>query len=538
MNMSSSRNASVLFSFERPIAMALAIAGVLLVLVSWWQSYPLYLQSPYSEIFSSISPLYWIGLILVIPSLLVLTLKAKRVQAAVASVLIFLTLKASAYFFYPLSYGSDPFFQSLLGYYFSGGHISVFQQIYPWPAFFVLGKLFELVTGLPTAILAHTFVFVMGVLMVAGVLLVVERRSVNVGAAVFGFTLLSYYFLNYQFAAQVLAFALFLLLIAVDFRVRLSRSRSLLQLLLFASVCFTHAFIPVFYLLYSFSQMIWVRKSHIVPSMTSTLCFLAIYISVLSFYTGSLGNISSSLYASLFELSGYTEYQRIYAVSAPPVGNILVQSLSRATVIGTGAVSAVVLVDMIRKKQFGSRDYALAATGTLYLLAGSALAILGSRAYQLLAVTASLPLGFFAAMKHKLPSIMIIALAIASVSLPMHSASNEYLFQDQLTAQQATFVASHFGTPGATVFMEKMTAAILLYSQKHAGTSIYIATELGDPGARLPSYDWYAITPGLIHNIHDGLSDASIPLNGINGYNRVIDDGREWWILYSGYAQA
>ena len=525
-------------SFDRPIALLTAIAGGILILISWWQSYPVYLHSAYSEIFFSISPIYWIGLVLSVPSLLVLSFKGSRAQIATAAVLIFLTLKASSYFFYYFSMGPDPFFQSLTDYYFSQGHIATsFQNIYQWPAFFILAKQFELVTGLPSRVYVHGFVLIMGTLIPASVFLLVEKRSVSAGAAVLGFTLLSFYFLNYQYAPQVLAFPLVLLLIVVDFRVRPSGRRSLIQLLLFLAVCFTHAFMAVFYLLYSFSVMFWGRRSHNVPSRTFTFLLLAIYISGLYFYTAFLPTAASTLFRSLLQVSGISEYSTIYQQTTTPTGDTLVQLLSRATVITTAAVSALFLVDMIRRRQFGSKDYALATAGTLYLVAGSVFVILGGRSLQFLAISASLPIGFFAAMRRKLAPILLIGLAVASVSMPMHVSLYSYLFRDPFTVQQVDFVTSHFGTkvPTTTVFMESATMVILLYDLQAKSTPYILVNEFTEPSHRLPLYDYYSITPGLIHNIKDGLTDATIPTGYLTVQNRVVDDGRDQWILNTNY---
>ena len=117
-----------------------------------------------------------------------------------------------------------------------------------------------------------------------------------------------------------------------------------MQLLLFVAVCLTHAFMAVFYLLYSFAMMIWVRKSQIAPSRNLTLLFLAIYISGLYFYTAFLPSAASTLFRSLLQASGITEYSTIYQQTAAPTAGTLVQFLSRATVIATGAVSALFLV--------------------------------------------------------------------------------------------------------------------------------------------------------------------------------------------------
>ena len=63
----------------------------------------------------------------------------------------------------------------------------------------------------------------------------------------------------------------------------------------------------------------------------------------------------------------------------------------------------------------------------------------------------------------------------------------------------------------------------------------YVTTEFSDPSSRLLTYDYYAITPGLIHNIHDDLTNATIPTGDLTAHNRVVDDGRDWWILNAYY---
>lgn len=529
---------SKLLSFDRPIALLTAIAGEFIILISWWQSYPVYLHSPFSEIFFSISPIYWIGLVLSVPSLLILSLKGTRPQVAVAAILIFLTLNTSSYFFYWFSYGPDPFFQTLTDYYFSQGHIvPMFQNIYPWPAFFILAKQFELVTSLPSRLYVQAFVLIMGVLIAASVFLIAQRRSVSGGAAVLGFTLLSFYFLNYQYAAQVLAFPLVLLLIVVDIRMPPSRRRSLIQLFFFLGACLAHAFMPVLYLLYSFAVMFWERRSDRGSNRNLTFLLLTAYISGLYFYTAFLPTATSTLLQSLLQVTGITEYRTMYLNTATPTRDIPVQLLSRATVIATGAVALLFLVDMIRKRQFGSKYYALVTGGILYLVAGSVTLLFGSRAIQFLAVPASVPIGFFAATRRKLAPVLLIGLAIVSVSMPMHTSLNSYLFRDPFTVQQVDFVASHFGTkiPTTTVLMESATVVILEYALQSKKIPYVLVTEFDDPSNRLPTYDYYAITPGLIHDIHDRLTNMPIPTGDLTTNNRVVDDGRDSWILNTDY---
>ena len=91
-------------------------------------------------------------------------------------------------------------------------------------------------------------------------------------------------------------------------------------------------------------------------------------------------------------------------------------------------------------------------------------------ALQFLAVSASLPIGFFAATRRKLAPILLIGLAVTSVSVPMHTSFVSYLFQDPFTVQQVDFVTSHFGTNSYTrVFIESATQPILLYALEAKG---------------------------------------------------------------------
>jgi hypothetical protein len=517
---------------KQSILLFSAIAGAVLILFSWWQSYPLYLRSADSDIFFSVNPLYWVGLALTVPSLLILSRIGNRTHTALSAVLIFLSLRSLSFFYYFVP-GPDQFFQPLAAYYVSDGHtVAIFQPLYAWPAFFILAREVELVTGLSSRIYAHLFVLLMGILIVMTVILVAERESVSSGAAVFGFGVLSFYFLNYQFAPQVLAFPLLLVLIAIDFRLRPSRGLSVLKLLIFVSVCFTHAFIPMFYLLFRVALRIWRRTE----SKLMTLALAVIYLTVLIYFTVSLKTMTETLVTSAIKLLGVREYSGVYYGTVAPREDTLIQFFSRATIVLMSSLSVLGLIQMIRKKQLSSEDYALAAAGGVYLISGVGFSILGARALQLLSITGSIPIGFFGAMRRRIPVILLIVLAVVGVSLPMHASYANYTYQDPFTAGQASFVASHFGSRGAAtvrVFMEEYTSWNLEVPLMSAGSTYYLVTEFR--GRPLPSYDYYEVTPSLVHNVRAGFSNVTVTLSTPYGYNRVVDDARSWWLVYVDY---
>lgn len=521
----------------RSIALLLAIVGAAIIMFSWAESYPLYLQSGNSEIFFSIPSGYWFGFLLALPSLLALSYTAKRAQAAVASVSMFLLL-FSLNFFYYTPYGNDQFFQNLTLYYFGsqGGHISsVFQQEYRWPGLFLVAEQLHLVAALPLRCYVYLLFLLFGVLIATGVFLIVERRSLRPGAAMLGFALLSFNFLNYQFAAQTLALVLVLLFVATDLRLGVSQGRSVVQVILFTAACFTHLFFPVFLVIYRCLLMIRGRPPYERRGVVAL--FLLIYVTVLGYYTVFLGNVVLTLRNSFVEAFAIESYTHTFTVSAITMADAAVQLFSRATILATAAIAGLMLLWMLRKKELKREDIAFGAAGMFYLLAGSIFLILGQRAFQIIAVPGGLGVGRFGAIRHNLSPVVLVVLALTAVSLPLHLSFNASAIQDPITAEQVSFMASHFGTKPATVLMESQTAPLLTHSAMLQGTDLYVDGELMSAKSYLHSYDHYMISTVLLHNMRVGLVETPIAQLilgsdvSASGYNRVIDNSRDRWLV-------
>lgn len=512
-------------------AIASSAAGIFLLLVSWWMTYPLYLHSVSSEIFFAVHPTYWVALGLAVPSLFFLARSSpNRIYRAVACVLIFLVIVCSFSQFFNIPYASDPYFWSLSQYYISNGHVSSFQTVYWQPSFFILANLFQLVTGLTIVTYQHLFLLFVGVLTALAVFLIADRKGVDSGGAMLAFSVLVFYFIDYQFAAQALVLPLVLLMIAID--VRPSRSRWFVQVVIFASACLVHAFFAVMYLLYvafsgGLSKERKVRRVLLLGGI-----FGGIQLFVLTIFFRKVVQMS---YESLEEAMGLT-YRSVYAQSAPISLDPLVQLVSRATVIGMGLVSVFGLYAMIRRREFSSRDLALSLAGAVYMIMGLPLNLLGERALQLLGVIGGLGGGYFGAMKGKWQPMILVILAVGSVSLQMHISYNAYLFQDPISVRQVIFVSSHLDQNQTSVYMENVMRPILEYDMRSRGLNVITVTEFTNVtqwGYSLDTLDYYAMTPGLFHNDAMGLSQNPLPILRV-GTNRIIDDGRNWWIAGTG----
>jgi hypothetical protein len=536
------------------LALVSTAFGLFLIAVSWLMTYPILPgTSDPSSVFITISPFYWIGLAISVPSLLAFR-GSSRVQIASAAVLTFLLYFAFSFFFYSPP-GPDIWFQSLVSYYVSDGHIaSAFQAAYPWPTFFLLGNLFQLVTGLPARILAHFFILVMGVMIPLAVFLIVGRRGTNAVAASFAFSVLGFYFLDFQFAAQTLALSLLMVLLATDFCIRASRPRTLVQIVIFISLCFGHAFLSAFYLLYLGWVFLFGRKrgqgaiERVTGTAVAFVGMIAIYIAVFAYYTGYLGTAVVTLVQSFEQLLGAGLYTRMLVQTAATQNDLVVQFFSRLTVLGTGLIALLMLIRMILKRDLPSRDVAIGAAGLAYLLAGYPLLILGQRGLQVLAITGSLSVGYFAG-KGKWRVILLIGLSVTSVSLPMHYAYTLYspFWRDTASAETVDLVASHYGVPvTAPVFVDASSWDILTFPVMHNHSfnysqvrdSLYMDTEPPWGPAVHPPYAYVQVTVALERDIQFGITGENTPpiseLQRSTGYNRVVDYGSGVWLMYVG----
>jgi hypothetical protein len=507
-----------------------ACVGLALIIGSWGQSYPLHFASPESSIFDSLPTAYWMGIAIVIPSLVLLSRTSRRIQAAACSASIFLVLQKSLDIFYYYPPGSDQQFQQLEQYYVSQGHIvSVFQHAYRWPAFFILSNQFEIVTGLPARTSAHAFVLFVGLFISICVFLMVEAvpsaGTYGGGAALLGFSVLSYYFIDYQFAPQTFALSMIFLLVAIDVRLKSSRRKSLMQLVLFFSVCVTHAFLPVFYVLYRIYRAPKESERRIFD-----LALPMIYAATLLYYTGYFERIVGLLYVSYLTMWGTSSYAATYHATASQTEDILIQTFSRATVAAMSAIAGLILIRMIRAREFLGKNLAFLGAGVTYLLLGIPLNILGLRALQILAASASVPIGRFGAMKRKLGLVILVVLAVSSISLQMHSTFNEYQFMDPVTVQHTDFVASHLPDRPPSILVEQMTSGIVQFSSLAKGwTPVQSGPATERTQLRSAAREFFMMTPGILHDLHYHVFGSSIPYTPFNSQvnNRVTDDSRD-----------
>jgi hypothetical protein len=461
------------------------------------------------------------------PSLVLLArFSHSRVGRAIYCVLIFLASFCFSQFFYDPS-GPDQFFTSLTRYYVSAGHIDrLFEGEYWQPAFFVLDRVFGLVTGIPHVVYEHVFLLLCGVLIALGVFLIMDRRGIDSGAGLFAFSILTIEFLVYQFAPQTLSLSLVFLMIAAEFALPKSTSRWLAQLVIFVSTCFMHAFLAVIYVLYVFFSAGVLREQ----KARRIVMLGAIYASVLLFYTRYFfADVLGILYTTLLQWMGLGEFKMLFATTLGVTPDPLVRLFSRATIIGMGLISVWGLFLMAHRREFTSKDLAVGMAGGVYVILGFPLPILGWRALQFLGITGGLGGGYFGGMKGKWRTIILVILAVSSVSIQMHTGYNVYLFRNPISAQQVAFISTHFDQDGTTVYMEDKLSDIFRYETMNRGLDVLVITELTETYG-LTSYDYYAIGPELLHNSESQISLNSLPAVPLVA-NRIINDGMNWWVM-------
>ena len=141
------------------------LAGLLLIISSWYLSYPLSHHSSNDTIFSHVSILYWIGFPLLLTSMYMMGLNFKnkycKWMMCIGCVIILYSL---SYFFNTLPTSDANYFRAVTEN-FINRDPNVFSRYYQWPAFFVLADVISSVSGLQLITFEFLFFTIIGFLL-------------------------------------------------------------------------------------------------------------------------------------------------------------------------------------------------------------------------------------------------------------------------------------------------------------------------------------------------------------------------------------
>ena len=388
---------------------------------SWYISYPLSVNSVNDFVFNHVSVLYWVSLPLLLTSMCMMALSFKNnYWKWIMAVCCVITLYSLFYFYHTLPTSDADYFRGLTENFIRTKNLDPSQpnhSYYQWPSFFILANIATLVSGLELATYEFLLFTIIGFLLATALYVYASKAHTHGGfLAVLAFFIVMFYFLNYQAVPFSLALGLLFLLFMLETQKK-SRSVILTMLVLYVSISITHAFVPLFFVLYLLMRSIVSRsKQYLNLSILTLIIYFLVQFTLAQF---SFPNTIISI------MTLPTEYSGIISSTLTPVSvatDVVAQAFSRTVTIAFAMICFAGFVFIVIKRKMRELDKAIFLTGAVYSGLGVMLYTLGSRALPILFIPVSLGVLYVYQSKFRpYLTCFILILLVLVVFIPIHT---------------------------------------------------------------------------------------------------------------------
>jgi hypothetical protein len=432
------------------------LLGLTFLIYSWFLTYPLSLNSGSDYIYYHISVFYWVSIPLLLGSMLLLayTTKNHLVQWALA-VGIMLTIYSLTYFYIMLPSSDSQYFRGLTEYFISTKNLNPAipnHQYYQWPSFFILGDMATSISGVSLPSFEILLYTIIGLLLATGLYVYASKKYSTGGFLMVAiFFIAMTYFFNYQAVPFSLAFSLLLLFLALEAYPG-SRGLTATKAVLFLSMLLTHAFVPLFIVLYFFIRFLLDKTRRYGRIFLITLLgYLLVQI--------TLGRYS--FFENIYNvMSRPAEYSSVVQATLVPVQiplDTIAQMFSRIVTVGSLGLCFVCFLILLWKRQLRALDKGVLLTGIAYSCLGLVMYTLGTRAIAIAFIPITLGVVYVFATKFgKYVFAIALILMVLFVFVPVHqSFSSEAQFQTKENYITENFFISHYTyQPNTLVFAD------------------------------------------------------------------------------------
>ena len=475
--------------------------GIMLVVYSWFLSYPLSIDYLGDFVFNHISVLYWFGLVLTLASMYMIAVTSRRSSLKwTMTIGIVMTMYSLSYFYYMLPGSDSQSTRGLTEFFIRTRNLDPSQpghSYFQWPSFFISANTITSVSGLGLATIEFLFYAIIGFLLVTTLYVYASKVSKNGGfLAVIVFFVVMFNFLNYQFVPFSFAFGLLLLLFMLESR-RRSSGMTIAMLVLFVGITLMHVFVPIFFILYLLIQSILTRdKQH----GRLFLLTLIIYLLV-EFALASTGFASSILSV----MTSRTEYSQIAIIKTPvPVPiDAIAQMLAGIVEIAFGIACLAGFILLLVKRKIRSLDKAIFLTGLIYSGVGVMLFTLGSRAIPIAFIPISLGVLYLFESRFRLyVASFFLVLLVLFVFIPLHASfiDSQITFQTKEAYQTENFMIDHYNWTNPSLILAHVR--VMTYLQAKQPSTAYFEDDVYSPlFPRIKQYDAIVYTVGLGINL-------------------------------------
>lgn len=503
------------------------IIGVILMAYSWCLSYPLSYDSSSDFVFNHVSILYWLGLALTLPSLYMIAATSKRnLLKWVVTLGVFMAIFSLSYFYY-LPPGSDSFHTTgLTEFFIRTKNLDTSQPsrgYFQWPSFFILAAITSSVSGLELTTIEFLSYAIIGFLMATALYVYASKANKNSGfLAVIAFFIVMFNFLNYQFVPFSLAFGLLLLLFKLESR-RWTSGLLVTMLVLFVGITLTHAFVPLFFILYLLIQ--WVLSK---SSQHGKLCLVTSIIYFIMQFSLASNGFANSI---VMMITSPTEYSSVIKVQSPalvPIDSIA-QMLSRTVTIAFGILCLAGFILLLARRKLRNVDKAIFLTGVVYSGTGVVLYTLGSRAIPIIFISVSLGASYLFETKlrpYLIGLLLILLTLVAFVPVYASFIDSPTIFQTQEALTTDNFMIDKKDWNAHSTVLSHVSDKWYIFPQIEGNSILDTDFSSSFQNLSIEAYDSIIYSIGLAKSIKEnGFSEQNMSQRILDRFNVIYNSG-------------
>lgn len=386
--------------------------GLPLLIISWYNSYPIRIGSLENITFYQFSPLIWPGILLTSFGLFITGYFSARnsVKAICASIFPISIFSYILYFNGTATSDIGNVKSMFDVFHFTGIDSSVISY-FQYPTYFTFNEVTARVTGMDANSIGMIFFALFGVLLGLYLYLFLYKVTKFTGTqvaliGVFLYFTLAFSFLNYQWVPQTLALIFFLLLLIL---ISLEGTKyKILTLVIFVCLVFTHMFIPILFLL--FYGIYSLKKRETLRMFMVMSC---LYAAVLVYFTSYyLPQIFDAFTETIYGFN----YQEPLQESFKTTTNFfdqLISNINRVRIPITIGILGIGFLYGLLKRKIHYIILTLGIVGGMYLVLGFVYPIMGWRSLQIIMIALVVGIGYLiGSSRLKKPTIALVAVLI------------------------------------------------------------------------------------------------------------------------------
>lgn len=417
------------------------LIGLILILISWIFSFPIGFSEIEDPVFFQFFPTIWPGIVISLFGLFIVGYSSnKKITKFFCISLIPLIYYSYVFFFKYTPTADSGNVRAMFEVFHDLGANFQVESYFQYPTYFSVNEIFHVILGANVNFTAIFFFALYGVLISMFIFIYMSKSTAKNSyqiafIGVFIYFIGIYSFINYQWVPQTIALVFFISLLFLFDKIEL-RYR-ILSVVIFTALVFSHAFIPVMYLI--FFGFYSIRKK---KQFDLFILFCWIYSMVLIYHTTAyLPDIIVTFQDSII---GVGEYSTLVSRSLKEAIGIISQIISLVNRILVPLIWISVMVSftiLFFKRKLSLDKLILGITGGLYLLAGFFFSILGTRALQIFLIPLSSSIEYY--MKHwkKGFVVFVLFMLLFCIFLPMRSSYDNYFFQLDEEKEACNFLA-------------------------------------------------------------------------------------------------